>query len=258
MIICFDVGNTDIDTGVFDNDVLVKTFNIPYNKDFRTADYATALRDTFRENDIVLRDIKGCMMCSVVKQTTEALSRAITTVSGYEPVIFRNDENRSIEIKTDNPHEVGTDIVVGCMAVKEKHTLPAIVIDMGTATTITAMDKTGAITGVSIIAGVLTTLKALNSTTNLPVDLSLTPPAKAIGTNTPDSIASGIVFGSRAMIDGMVDIFEKEIGGKCNIYATGGLAEPVLPFGRHSYHIDRTLLLEGMYMYYKNYMKNNF
>ncbi len=258
MIICFDVGNTDIDTGVFDNDVLVKTFNIPYKKDWRIPDYTYAVRDAFEENGIALRDVKGCMICSVVVSTTENLSRAVTTVFGYEPVLFKNDENCGIEIKTDNPHEVGTDIVVGCMAVKEKHTVPAIVIDMGTATTITAMDSTGAIIGVSILLGVLTSLKALHNATGLPIDLSLTAPEKVIGTNTADSIAGGIVYGSAAMMDGMTDAFEKEIGEKCEVYATGRLAKIILPLCRREYHIDNTLLLEGMYMYYKNYMKNSF
>ncbi len=258
MIICFDVGNTDIDTGIFENDELIKTFNVRYEKNWNVQEYATELRDTLRENNIAIRDITGCIICSVVSGTTEALSRAVTTVCGIEPVIFKNDENSGIEIKTDNPQEVGTDIIVGCMAVKEKHLLPAIVIDMGTATTITAMDKTGAITGVSILTGVLTTLKALNTATNLPVDLSLAAPKKVIGTNTADSIASGIVYGYRAMMDGMLDLFEAELNEKCRIYATGGLSRIILPWGKKEYHIDSNLLLNGLYMYYKNYVKNNF
>jgi type III pantothenate kinase len=188
---------------------------------------------------------------------TDNLAQALTDVFGKEPVMFRNDSICNMEILTDNPAEVGMDIIAGCFAVKEKYSLPAIVIDMGTATTVTAMDEKGAILGVSIITGTMRTLFALHTSTGLPVDPSLTPPAKVIGTNTADSIASGIVYGTACMIDGMIRKFEKEMGAECNVYATGGISKVILPLCEKKCEINNRLIPQAMYLYYQK-MKNSF
>ncbi len=249
MILCFDIGNTDIDTGVFENDKLVKLFNIPYEKGGPAARQIPHIEKAFADNGINPADVEDCALCSVVKSTTDAVVQALETILGHRPLLFKND--CGLVVKTDNPAEVGLDILVACLAVKERYALPAIVIDMGTATSVTAMDKEGAITGVSIITGVITTLKALHTSTGIPVDYSLTPPAKVIGTNTADSIASGIVYGSAYRMDGMIKAFEREIGEKCHVYATGGLSEVIMPLRETPCHVNAGLLLEGMYIYYK-------
>ncbi|MBQ3007985.1 MAG: type III pantothenate kinase [Oscillospiraceae bacterium] len=254
MILCFDVGNTDIDTGVFENDILVKTFNIPYSKSQPAQEYEKGIRDALSENNIDKETVEDCVLCSVVAIVTDAISRAISDIFGKEAVMF-NKDNCDMVIKTDNPREVGTDIIVGCLAVKERYTMPAIVLDMGTATTVTAMDKDGAILGVSIVTGAIPMLRALNTSTGLPVDYELLPPPKAIGTNTPDSIASGAVFGYAYMMDGLIKAFEKEMGAKCNIYATGGIAKVIMPLAECECTINNSLLLDGLYMYYKSLRK---
>ena len=122
---------------------------------------------------------------------------------------------------------------------------------MGTGTTLTAMDKDGRILGVSIVPGILVALEALIARTGLPADKSLVAPAKVIGTNTADSIASGVVFGNAFMMDGMISAFEKEMGTQCNVYCTGGGSKYVMPLCQHPNIINENLLLEGLYLYYK-------
>ncbi|MBQ8604095.1 MAG: type III pantothenate kinase [Oscillospiraceae bacterium] len=251
MILCFDIGNTDIDVGVFENDVHVMDFNIPYEKEQSCWTYLGGILKALKRHNIKPEDVEGSILCSVVSNTTYSVYEAMEIAFTHKPVMFENDELTGITIKTDNPQEVGLDIIAGCMTVKEKHSLPAIVIDMGTATTVTAMDKDGAILGVSILTGVMTNLRALHTSTGLPTDESLTPPGKVIGTNTPDSIASGIVYGSAYTMEGMVKAFEKEIGEKCHVYATGGISKVIMPLCDCDCAINDDLLLEGMYIYYK-------
>ncbi|MBR5520698.1 MAG: type III pantothenate kinase [Oscillospiraceae bacterium] len=251
MILCFDIGNTDIDVGVFENDVHVKDFHIPYEKEQGCWTYLGSILKALQQNDIKPGDVRGSILCSVVSNTTASVYEAMEIAFSHKPVMFENNETTDLVIKTDNPREVGLDIIAGCMAVKERYSLPAIVIDMGTATTVTAMDKDGAILGVSILTGAITTLRALKTSTGLPIDESLTPPGKVIGTNTPDSIASGIVYGSAYAMDGMVRAFEKEIGEKCHVYATGGISKVIMPLCECNCVVNDNLLLEGLYMYYK-------
>lgn len=251
MVLCFDIGNTDIDVGVFENDTHTFSFSIPYEKAHSCWDYIPVIKSSLKNNKIDINNVEACVLCSVVHNTTQGVFMALENIFGYEPLLFKNDNISDMKVKIGNPQEVGVDIIASCFAVKHSCNLPAIVIDMGTATTITAMDKEGALLGVSILPGVITELKALRDRTGLPIDESLTPPPTVIGTNTADSIASGIVYGSAYCMDGMIRGFEKEIGEKCSVYATGGISKVIMPLCESECTINDDLLLEGLYMYYK-------
>ena len=254
MVLCFDIGNTEIDVGVFENDILVKTFGIPYEKNQSCWTYLGGILKSLKANDIKPEDVSGSILCSVVKDSTQGVYEAMEITFSHKPVLFENNADIiGLAVKIDNPQEIGLDILAGCMAVKEKYTLPAIVVDMGTGTTLTAMDSAGDILGVSIVPGILIALQALGNRTGLPIDESFTPPAKAIGTNTKDSIASGIVLGNAFLMDGMISAFEKEMGATCGIYCTGGGSKFIMPFCQHPHVLNENLLLEGLYIYYKNY-----
>ena len=253
MVICFDAGNTDLVAGIFCDDAVKDIIRIPYKRGLSAAEYYSLISKYMQDNSIDISSVEGCLLCCVAKGTAEELSCAIGKLFGKKPVMFSNDETCQLKILTEDPNEVGTDIIAGCMTVKEKYTLPAVVVDMGTGTTLTAMDKDGSILGVSIVPGILIALQALNARTGLPIDESLTAPAKVIGTNTADSIASGVVFGNAFMMDGMISAFEKEMGTQCNVYCTGGGSKYVMPFCQHPHIINENLLLEGLYIYYKNH-----
>ena len=254
MVLCFDIGNTEIDVGVFENDTLVKTFGIPYEKNQSCWTYLGGILKALKANDIKTEDVNGSILCSVVKDSTQGVYEAMEIAFSHKPVMFENNSDvTGLNVKIDNPQEIGLDILAGCMTAKEKYTLPAIVVDMGTGTTLTAMDAEGNILGVSIVPGILIALQALGNRTGLPIDESFTPPAKAIGTNTKDSIASGIVLGNAFLMDGMISAFEKEMGVECGVYCTGGGSKYIMPFCKHTHTLNENLLLEGLYIYYKNY-----
>ncbi len=251
MILCFDIGNTDIDVGVFHNDILVEKFDIPYQKEQSCWTYLGSILKTLKAHDIKPEEVEGSILCSVVENSTQGVYEALEIAFSHKPVLFENNSITGIEIKTDTPEEVGLDILAGCITVKEKYSLPAIVVDMGTGSTLTAMDKDGALLGVSIVPGILIALQALGAQTGLPIDESFSAPKKAIGTNTTDSISSGVMFGNAFLMDGMIAAFEKEMGYECNVYCTGGGSKYIMPLCQHPHTLDENLLLEGLYLYYK-------
>lgn len=255
MVLCFDIGNTDIDVGVFDGESLCGTFHIDYTKGLQKWDYIKPIETALANNGIDKSKVDGCVLCSVVHNTTQGVYLALESVFGFYPMLFSNDEYAAVEVKAKNPQEVGVDIVARCLAVKEKYSLPAVVIDMGTATTITAMDESGAILGVSILTGVITSLKALRDRTGLPIDENLIPPKHVIGKDTPDAIASGAVYASAYAMDGMIRAFEKEMGAAANVYCTGGISKVIMPLCEHKNVINDSLLLEGLKIYYDKKIK---
>ena len=140
--------------------------------------------------------------------------------------------------------------VAGAIAAKALYPLPAIVIDMGTATKITAVDEQGTVQGVSIMPGVFISLDALVNGTSLLKGIATNAPVRAIGKNTVESMQSGVVFGAASMLDGMVERFEAELGPAKTLVATGGAAGIVVPHCRHSVQYVPTLILDGLYAVY--------
>lgn len=256
MVLCFDVGNTDIVVGVFSQDSHIKTARFRYVKGLSAQEYLPFLKDKLNIHFIDYHKAEGCVLCCVAQGTTQGLLLALETLLGVTPYLFKNDEKCALKVKIGNPQEVGTDILAACLAVKHNYTLPAIVIDMGTATTVTAMDKDGDLLGVSILPGVFTCLWALHQRTGLPIDESLAPPPHAIGTNTAQSIASGTVLASAYSLDGMIQAFEQEMHTTANLYATGGVSKFITPLCKREILLEENLLLQGLYSYYKNCIIN--
>lgn len=253
MVICIDVGNTDMVAGIFTDDSLSCTLRFPYEKGQSEEYYYNMLEMQASLNDINTAEVTGCLLCCVAINTSTPLAAAMKKLFGTEPVVFKNDKTCRLSILTENPMEVGTDIIASCMAAKNSLAMPCVVIDMGTATTLTAMDKNGAVLGVSILTGVFTSMWALREKTGLPFEDNIDAKPKAIGTNTQKSIDSGMLLGAAYAIDGLVTAFEEEIGqGSCSVVATGGVSQFIVPLCRRKIALNQNLLLEGLYCYYKN------
>lgn len=253
MVICFDAGNSDLVAGIFQDEQLVKTCRIDYEKEQTKEQYFSLLKESMISENINAADVDGCLLCCVAQDTADALCSAMEQLFGCVPVIFKNDENCRLNILTEDPYEVGADIIASCMAAKDMLPMPCVVIDMGTASTVTAMDRDANVLGVSIITGVFTSMWALRERTGLPFEENIMAQPKAIGTNTQKSIDSGIILGSAYAIDGLVQAFEEEIGqGKCSVIATGGVSQFIVPHCRREIKLDNNLLLKGLYRYYKN------
>ncbi len=253
MILVIDVGNTNIVIGGYENDALVFNTRITTNKMLEPDQYALQLKGILNLHNIDIACIKGAIMSSVVPQITDVLLSAINTICAIKPVLLTHKLNTGISINIDNPFELGLDLVAGVLGAKAKYSLPAIVIDMGTATKITAVDENGVIQGCSIMPGVFISINALTKNASALGGIALreNDTKTAIGKNTIHSMQSGVIYGTAAMIDGMIKRFTKEMGSEPFVVATGGVSGLITPHCFSEITQDSTLILAGLYHAYK-------
>ncbi len=254
MILTIDIGNTNVTLGGYINDKLSFTARVATDPT-RTADqYAVELNQILELNGIKPHDISGAVIGSVVPSVGTAYKRAIRKLCSVEPIVIGSGIKTGLNIRIDNPAQLGADLVCGAVGAVNKYPVPCIIFDLGTATTISVIDKDSAMIGGAIAAGLVTTMDALaTKTAQLPF-VDIDAPAKAIGTNTIDCIKSGLILGAASMLDGIAERFEKELGCKATLVATGGLAEKVTAHCEREIIIDDNLLLDGLLLIYK---KNN-
>lgn len=250
MLLCTDVGNTNIKFALYDNDRLLMKLRFSTNKVKTADDYAVDLYTIFQINNVNAEEISGSIISSVVPAVTLPLKNAIATVTGLESLVVGPGIKTGLDIRLDNPASVGSDIVCICVALKELYPSPVIVVGLGTATTILYMNEKKAYCGGAILPGIQISLDALTSRCALLPSVNPTAPKKIIGTNTSDSIRSGIIYGNASMIDGMIDRLETEVGQKCTLVATGGFASTVAQFCKNDIIVNEDLVLEGLKIIY--------
>ena len=158
-------------------------------------------------------------------------------------------------MKIDDPTTLGADLAVGAVAAISCYSVPAIIIDMGTATSITVVDGKNTFRGGAILPGVKLGFEALASGTSLLPEIDISRPDRCIGTNTADCMRSGAILGTASMIDGMIDRMEEELGEKCMLLATGSLSGAIIPCCRHEILCDENLLLKGLWTIYRKNTK---
>ena len=236
MVLTIDIGNTNIVLGGYENGALGFCTRISTDKSLEADQYALELSGILNLYKVAGENIEGAIISSVVPQITDTVARALRMFAGVEPLKLTQ--------------ELGADLLAGAIAAKALYPLPAIVIDMGTATKITAVDEQGTVQGVSIMPGVFISLDALVNGTSLLKGIATNAPVRAIGKNTVESMQSGVVFGAASMLDGMVERFEAELGPAKTLVATGGAAGIVVPHCRHSVQYVPTLILDGLYAVY--------
>ncbi len=254
MVLTIDIGNTNIVLGGFVGDKLNFVARIATNANKTEDEYATKIRSILAIHNVDKSVIEGAIISSVVPPLNSVMKKAIKFVYGVDPVMVGPGIKTGIKIHCDNPASVGADLISACVAAHHIYGSPSLVIDMGTATKIMVIDKDGAFIGVSIAPGVGMGLKALSSGTAQLPQIGLEAPKSVIGKNTVDCMKSGVVFGNACLIDGMIDRFNKEMGAKLPVYATGGLASTIIPHCTHQITLDENLLLKGLNILYK---KNN-
>ena len=155
-----------------------------------------------------------------------------------------------LKILLDNPAQLGSDRVADAVAAVSCYPVPLILIDMGTATTISVIDGEKNFLGGMIIPGLRVSLDSLaNRTSQLP-KIDLTPAKKVIGTNTVDCMKSGIINANASALDGVIERIEEELGSRCTVVATGGLAGVVIPYCKREIINDELLLLKGLRLIY--------
>ena len=252
MILALDVGNTNIVVGCIDSQNIFLECRLSTDTNKTEAEYAVIFKNLLDIYDVDLSKIDGAIISSVVPPVTNTLKNAIFTVTGYEPVEVNVKMNHGLKFTMDNP-EVGNDLTVVAVAAMDKFKPPMIIFDLGTATTISIIDKEGIFRGVSIFPGVKTAMNALFDNAAQLTAIKIEAPKSAIGENTVESLQSGAVFGNTAMMDGMIDRIEKELGYKTTVIATGGLAKFLVPYCSHEIYCDDSMLLRGLWcLYNKN------
>ncbi len=254
MILTIDVGNTNTTFGCFDEDGAL-VFESRISTDiYRMQDqYAVSLADILRLYDIGRESVSGAVLSSVVPPVTAQIKPAVEKICKCRVMTVGPGLKTGLNIKIDEPASLGADIAAVAVGAKEYYALPAIVVDLGTATKVLAVDKTGAFIGGIIAPGLKISAEALSAkTAALPlIGVSGEPLKRVIGANTIDCMRSGLLFGHAFMLDGMIESFEKEIGEKCTVIATGGFSSVIKPLCKTDFVLDENLILKGLLAIYR-------
>ncbi|MBQ9847047.1 MAG: type III pantothenate kinase [Clostridia bacterium] len=250
MILTIDIGNTNITLGVFDEEKLVFTSRLATDTRRTEDQYALELRNIFVLHECSKSEIEGAIISSVVPHVGAMMSRAVEILFGYAPMMLGPGIKTGLNIKIDNPAQLGADLAAGAVAAMTKYPLPCIIFDLGTATTVSVVDREGGFLGGAIAAGPSTTLEALaTKTAQLPF-IDIEAPKSVIGSNTVDCMKSGIVFGTASMLEGMASRIEKILGEEATLVATGGLAGTIVSKCERKIILDDNLLLDGLRIIY--------
>lgn len=250
MILTIDIGNTNIELGVVDEQGIVFQERISTDIDRTELEYAVLIKNALEVHGLTGDEITGSIMSSVVPPLVHIIKSAIKKLIGITPMVVGAGLKTGLDIKIDNPKTLGADIVVDSVAAKEIYGAPCIVIDMGTATTITVISKNGDYVGGVIVPGVRSSLEALVSDTSQLPRVSLSSPKRFICTNTIDCMKSGIINGQAALADGMIDRFWQELGYRTNVVATGGLSRVIIPKCNHDITLNNDLMMVGLKLIY--------
>lgn len=251
MILAIDVGNTNIVLGCISDGNISEIIRLRTESGETAAGYAIKLKNVFELYKIDPSALEGSIISSVVPPVTQSMREAVKLLTGHDPMIVGPGIKTGMNVRIDDPGTLAGDLVVGSVAALQFYGAPVIVMDLGTANTIVLIDKDRCYRGGVITAGIRLSLEALASGTSLLPDVSISAPKKCIATNTVDSLRSGAIFGTAALLDGIIDRMEEEIGYKCTLVATGGLSSAVTCYCRHDIICDDDLLLKGLWYLYK-------
>ena len=249
MLLTADIGNTSITLGLFEEDALVEEYRLASDKDLSLEEYEVLLKTLFKDFTV-----DGSIISSVVEELTQKFITAVDNVFKLNSIILSTEINTGVKIVLDNPQEAGADRIANAAGAYVLYKHPVIVVDFGTATTFDIVNGNGEFVGGIIAPGLNLQLKALNKFTSKLPRIEVALSNSAIGHNTSDAILSGVLRGSAAMIDGLIEQCEKELGEKAVIVATGGYSGLVANYlKRHFDFINPTLTLEGLrYLYQIN------
>lgn len=251
MILAIDVGNTNVVLGYMDGTAVVARSRIVTRRDGDAAPYVADMQRSLRENQLTCQQVEGAILSSVVPETDAALIEAVEKVFSCDCLTVQAGMRTDMPICIDEPDTLGADIITGCVGALADYGAPLAVVDMGTATTVVVVDADGNYRGGAIIPGVKLALQALTAGTSLLPDLNIAPPEKCIATVTSDAMLSGAVYGSAAMLDGLIARMETELGQKMTVVATGGLASCVVPYCTRPIAYEPELLLKGLSVLYE-------
>lgn len=251
MVLAIDVGNSNICIGVFEGERVLLTDRIRTDPLRTEAEYAVTLHQLLTLAGLEPTAIEGAILSCVVPALAGTLRGAVRRLAAVQVLTVGPGIRMGINLRIDEPASCGADLVCTAVAAAEKYPLPAIIIDLGTATKITAVNERRCYLGGMIAPGVEVSLGALSASAALLPSIGVGRAIKAVGSNTVDSMASGSILGTASMIDGMIDRFQEELGQVKTLVACGGLARAIVPHCRHQIRVDPDLLLDGLMAIYR-------
>ena len=250
MILAIDIGNTNIVMGCFDGDKILFRERVSTNQAATDLEYAVTIKTALHMHGFNSNDITGAIISSVVPSVTNTFKRAIEKYAGVDVKVVGPGIKTGLSIKIDNPAQLGSDLVVDAAAGINEYPVPLIIIDMGTATTLSVVDKNKNYIGGMIVTGMAVSTDALISRTSQLPKIAFETPKKLIGSNTVDCMKSGIMYSTACSLDGLTERIEEELGEKCTVVATGGLASTIVPLCKRDIILDDDLLLKGLMLIY--------
>ena len=251
MILAVDIGNSNVVIGCFEGDDIRLLERISTNRNSTALEYAVLIKTVLELHGLDKASFEGGIISSVVPAVTNMVKAAIEKLTGNPPLVVGPGLKTGLRILLDNPAQLGSDRVADAVAAISEYLCPLITVDMGTATTISVIDKNKNFIGGVIMPGLRICAESLSSRTSQLPQISLDPPKKAIGRNTIDCMRSGIVLGCAATIDGIIEKIEQELGYPCTVVSTGGHAGIVIPYCKRKIIVDEKLLLKGLMILYR-------
>lgn len=255
MILTVDIGNSNIVIGGVRDDEILFEARLRTEATKTSDEYCLDVKSLMDVYGVKPAEVEGAIIASVVPQVLNSFQTAIKKLTGKTALVVGPGLKTGLNILLENPGQTGADLVVGSVAALRQYEPPLTVIDMGTATTVSVLDKNGAYIGGAIIPGVKISMDALTDRTALLPGLQLDQPKRAIGRNTVDAMRSGIMMGTACMLDGIVERMEDELGYKTTVIATGGIAKFIIPLCRREMVYDKDLLTKGLVTLYKENIK---
>lgn len=251
MLLAVDIGNTNITLGAYNSNILEFTARLATDTRKTDDQYAVEIKQLLSLYGIEPADIEDCIISSVVPSVGKSISRAVSKLCQIVPLTLGPGVKTGLNIKIDNPAQLGADLVAGAVGAIDAYKMPCVIIDMGTASTVSVLDRNGAFLGGVIAAGVRLTLKALTENTAQLPAIPIEAPKSVIGTNTTESMQSGLVYGTASMIDGLLEKITAELGETPTVLATGGLSKEVISHCKTNIIYNENLLLEGLRVIYE-------
>ena len=245
MNICIDVGNSTIGIGVFENNILVERMIVNTDPKSTEDEFYQLLKKPFAfiKGD---KKIDAIIYSSVVPQINVALLGALKKLTSVKPLLINQNTKTDLDIKVDNPLEIGNDLIADLVGAKEKYGYPTLIADLGTASKILLLDKTGTFISCLIMPGLTLSANSLSNKAALLPEVSLIAPESIMAKNTLSAMNAGIVYGHADMILGLIKRYEKELGYPCQHILTGGGAVYVKDILKDDFIYDQNLNLEGL------------
>ncbi|MBE0340186.1 type III pantothenate kinase [Paenibacillus sp. 28ISP30-2] len=251
MILVVDVGNTNIVLGMYQGRELLHHYRISTSRQATADEYGVLIHNLFSMGGVLKDDIKGVIISSVVPPLVHVLEEMCDKYIGRTPLIVGPGIKTGLNLRYENPREVGADRIVNAVAAVERYGGPLVVVDFGTATTFDCIDDKGNYLGGVIVPGIGISTEALYQRASKLPRIELEKPKKVIGRNTVHAMQAGIIFGYAGQVDGIVERIKEEMQAEPTVIATGGLAELIASETRSIQKVLPMLTLEGLRIIYQ-------